>query len=137
MVGDVDRILRLVAALVVAVALVGVLVAVYNTRGARRREFAVLRALGAQRRTVLAMVMGESAAIALAGGLVGLALAGAGVLLGSASIRAETGVDLSALPGGRELALLAVVTLVGALAGLVPALSAYRTDAARHLSGPA
>ena len=132
-VGGVDQLLRVVAGLVVAVALAGVLVAIYNTMGARRKEFAVLRALGARRRAILALVMMESAAISLAGGLLGLALAGAGVWIGAGALRAQTGVTASAVPSGSELLLLLAVAAVGALAGLVPALAAYRTEAARHL----
>lgn len=132
-IGGVDQLLRVVAGLVVAVALAGVLVAIYNTMGARRKEFAVLRALGARRRAILALVMMESAAISLAGGLLGLALAGAGVWIGAGALRAQTGVTASAVPSGSELLLLLAVAAVGALAGLVPALAAYRTEAARHL----
>ncbi len=133
-VGGVDQLLRIVAGLVVAVALAGVLVAIYNTMGARRKEFAVLRALGARRRTILALVMMESAAISLAGGLLGLVLAGAGVWVGAGALREQTGVTASAMPGATELLLLLAVAAVGALAGLVPALAAYRTEAARHLN---
>lgn len=133
-VGDVDKVLRLVAALVVVVALVGVLVAIYNTMGARRREFAILRALGARRRTVLAMVMGESAAIAFGGGLLGMALALVGAWVARGPIQDQFGVAVSVAPGWGDLALLLGVAAVGALAGLVPALSAYRTEAARYLA---
>lgn len=133
LVGGVDRLLRLVAALVVAVALAGVLVAIYNTMGARRKEFAVLRALGARRRALLAMVMLESAALALAGGVLGLALAAAGAWLGGGAVQTHTGVAVAIAPGGAEALLLVAVTAVGAAAGLVPAWSAYRTEAARFL----
>ncbi len=132
-VGGIDQLLRVVAGLVVAVALAGVMVAISNTMSARRKEFAVLRALGARRSTILTLVMLESAAISLAGGLLGLLLAGAGVWIGAGALRAETGVTASALPGVGELLLLGAVAAVGALAGLVPALAAYRTEAARHL----
>ena len=133
--GNVDQVLRIVAGLVVVVAIAGVLVAVYNTMGARRREFAVLRALGAKRRTILALVTGESAAIALAGGVLGLVLAGLGAFLASGIVRERTGVQVSAWPGWDELVLLVAVTVTGAIAGLVPAGAAYRTEAARFLSG--
>ncbi len=132
-VGGIDQLMRVIAALVVAVALVGVMVAISNTMGARRREFAVLRALGAGRRALLTLVVLESAAISLAGGLLGLALAGGGVWLGAGALEAQTGVSVSALPGGPEGILLLATTAVGALAGLVPALAAYRTEAARWL----
>ena len=133
-IGNVNAALRIIAILVIVVALVGVLVALSNTMAARQREFAVLRALGARRRTVLALVVGESAAISLLGGILGLGLAGLGAWVAAARVRAETGVTVSAMPGVDDLLFLLVVTAVGALAGLVPAWRAYRTEAARALS---
>ena len=134
LVGTADRVLKWIGLLVMVVALVGVMVAIYNTMGARRREFAVLRALGARRSTVLGLVTAEAASIAALGGVLGLLLAG--VLLSAASgrVQAETGVALEVVPGFAELQLLVAVTAAGALAGLVPAWTAYRTEPARHLS---
>ena len=133
-IGQGDMVLRLITALIVVVALVGVMVALYNTMGARRREFAILRALGARRRTILGLVTGESAVIALLGGAFGLVLAGALIYAITDQVHAATGVRVTIAPGVAELQLLAAVTFAGALAGLIPALSAYRTEAAHYLS---
>lgn len=133
-VGNIDTVLRKIALMVVVVALVGVLVAIYNTMGARRKEFAVLRALGAKRRTILGLVTAESAAISLFGGLLGMVVAGVGVTLASDQIQEITGVALSPLPDLDDLQFLIAITFMGAIAGLVPAARAYRTEAARHLS---
>lgn len=129
-----DLILRWITALIVVVALVGVMVAIYNTMGARRREFAVLRALGAKRSTILGLVTCESAALALLGGCAGLGLAGILIYAVSGQVQMQTGVSLSPAIGIAELQLILAVTLAGAVAGLVPALSAYRTEAAHILS---
>jgi putative ABC transport system permease protein len=129
-----DRVLRAISALIVLVALAGVMVAIYNTMGARRREFAVYRALGARRRTLLGLVTAESAMIALAGGAFGLLLSALLVSFGASILQGTTGVSVSALPDAGDLWLLAAVTAAGALAGLVPAATAYRTEAARILS---
>ena len=134
LIGQGDLVLRLITALIVVVALIGVMVAIYNTMGARRREFAILRALGARRRTILGLVTGESAVIALFGGLVGLILAGGLIYAVTDQVHAATGVLVTVTPGIAELQLLAAVTLAGAIAGLIPALSAYRTEAAYYLS---
>ena len=133
-IGQGDMVLRLITALIVVVALVGVMVAIYNTMGARRREFAILRALGARRSTILGLVTGESAVIALLGGVVGLGLAGGLIYAVTDQVHAATGVRVTVVPGAAELQLLAAVTLAGAVAGLIPALSAYRTEAAYYLS---
>jgi putative ABC transport system permease protein len=134
LVGTADQVLRWVSLMVVVVALLGVMVAIYNTMGARRREFAILRALGARRRTLLGLVMAESALLALLGGIVGLGLSGILVMVAGDQVKEVTGVAVAALPGLPELLLLGAVTLAGALAGLVPAISAYRTETAHALA---
>jgi len=134
LVGTGDLVLRWISLLVVVVALLGVMVAIYNTMGARRKEFAILRALGARRRTLLGLVMSESALLALVGGLFGLLLSGILVTVVGGRLRDLTGVAVQAWPGTAELILLAAVTVAGALAGLVPAISAYRTETAHALA---
>lgn len=133
-VGTGDLVLRWISVLVVVVALLGVMVAIYNTMGARRKEFAILRALGARRRTLLGLVVSESALLGFFGGLLGLLLAGILVTLVGEQVRALTGVAVEAWPGLPELWLLLAVTVAAALAGLVPAMAAYRTETAHALA---
>ena len=134
-IGWVNKVLSLVAYLVVLVAAGSILASIYNTMNERRREFAILRALGARRRTVFAAIILESASIAAIGAVLGYAvyaliLAGASVV-----IRAETGVVLDVLKPGPVLfaAPLAMIAL-GILAGVIPALKAYSTDVASNLA---
>jgi putative ABC transport system permease protein len=132
--GWLNRVLALVAYLVVAVAAGSVLASIYNTMNERRREFAILRALGARRRTVFSAIVLEAAAI---GGLgVG---AGFGVYLAifaaaRAILRAQTGVVLEL--GFQPVLLAAPLGIVGlsVLAGLLPAFKAYSTDVASSLA---
>ncbi|MEZ6197295.1 MAG: ABC transporter permease [Planctomycetota bacterium] len=135
LVGNVDGIFLLVAVLVVVVAIVSVMVAIYNTMNERRREIAILRALGASRRRILSLVVLEAALVAAIGGLAGLILAHAGLAAGSARLAAVAGLEVRAatvLPV--EAALLGAVVLAAAAAGMIPAWKAYRTDVARHLA---
>ena len=118
-----------------AVSLAGILASLYNTMNERRREFAILRALGARRATVFAAVVSEAAAIAGVGALLGF-LVYAGVLAAAAyTIRAQTGVvlDLYAYHPVLWAAPVGIVAL-GAVAGLLPATKAYRTDVAENLA---
>src|SRR5690606_35760093 len=62
-----DRVLALVAYLVALVSAAGVLVAIYNSMAARRRDLAILRALGARRRTLFSVVVLEAAAVGALG----------------------------------------------------------------------
>jgi putative ABC transport system permease protein len=95
----------------------------------RRSEVGLRRALGATRRHVGAQFATESLLLAAAGGAVGVAL-GALVTLGYAESRGwTTVVPPLALAGG-----LAAAVLIGAVAGVYPALRAARlspTDALR------
>ncbi|MHC4937224.1 MAG: ABC transporter permease [Planctomycetota bacterium] len=134
--GWIVRVLELVAVLVVLVAAGTILASITNTMRERRREFAILRALGARRRTVFAAILLESTTLALLGAVVGFAVH-AGIVLAAASlVRAETGVVLTLADAHPALLLVPLgVTTLGALAGVIPARSAYGTDVANTLAG--
>lgn len=131
----VARVLELVAGLVLLVAGASVLTSLYNTMRERRRELAVLRALGARRSTVFAAVLLEAVAIAALGAVCGLLLHLALVAGAAAVVRAETGVHLAVLAWHPALAAVPLLTvLLGALAGVLPAWQAYTTDVAEGLA---
>ncbi len=132
--GWVVRVLGLVAYLVVAVAAGSILASLYNTMNERRREFAILRALGARRSTVFAAIVCEAGSIALLGALLGY-LVSFGILSAAAAVvRRETGVVLDPLAWHPALLLTPLGTVaLGALSGLLPAWKAYATDVAQNL----
>jgi putative ABC transport system permease protein len=133
--GWMGRVLTLVAYLVMVVAAAGILASVYNTINERRREFAILRAIGARRRTVFTAVVAEAAVIAGLGALAGYLVYIVIMTLAAGVVRAQTGVvlDLSNIHPALWLTPVAMIVL-GALAGMVPAAAAYRTDVAHHLT---
>jgi putative ABC transport system permease protein len=120
--------------LVTIVAAVGILVSIYNSVSARLREIAILRALGATRVRVLGLICLEAALIGLIGGFAGLVV---GHLLGwgvSAGIEAYLGEGINWWqPDALEGLYWAAVIVLAALAGLVPALKAYKTPVATNL----
>lgn len=130
-----DAVLTLVAWLVALVATGAVLASIYNSMSARRRDLAILRALGARRRTVFAAIVLEAATIAAGGMLVAYGFYFAIVAIASAVIQAQTGMVLDPFQPDSVLlwAPLAMIAL-GALAGIVPGLKAYRTDVATGLA---
>jgi putative ABC transport system permease protein len=134
-IGWVNRILAVVAYLVVFVAAGSILASIYNTINERKREFAILRALGARRKTVFSMIVLEAASIAALGSVCGYAVY-ASILSGVAIVvRAQTGVVLDVLQFHPALLLTpAVMIILGALAGVIPALKAYSTDVATNLA---
>jgi putative ABC transport system permease protein len=134
LIGSGDIVLRIISLLVVVVALIGVLVSLYNAMGARRKEFAILRALGASRRSIITIVSLESSIIAFMGAVFGVLLASLAALILATELHKFSGVTINVSLGVDEIYLIVIVTLAGALAGLIPALEAYRTEAAKQLS---
>jgi putative ABC transport system permease protein len=130
-----DRVLSFVSYLVVVVATASILASIYNSMNERRREIAILRALGAGRFTVFSAIVVESAAIAALGMLVAFAIYAAIVLVASTIIRAQTGVVID--PGKFHIVMAcapAGIIALAALVGVFPAIKAYRTDVASGLT---
>ncbi|MBK8247398.1 MAG: ABC transporter permease [Gemmatimonadetes bacterium] len=134
-IGWMNNVLAMVAYLVVVVAAGSILASIYNTMNERRREFAILRSLGARRSTVFSAIVLESATITAFGTLVGFLVYGAIIGAAAVIVRAQTGVVLDAFRFDWALVLTPIgMVIVGALAGLVPAFKAYRTDVASNLT---
>lgn len=131
----VDGLLRAVAALVLVSAALSILAALYNSMHGRRREIALLRALGARRAHVFGVVVLEAVLICLLGGAAGIALGHLGVAGAAPYVLDEVGVRLGL--GAADVALwgklAAGLVVLGLLAGLLPAWRAYRTPVARNL----
>jgi putative ABC transport system permease protein len=130
-----DRILGLISYLVVVVATASILASIYNSMNERRREIAILRALGARRSTVFSAIVLESAAIGALGMAIGFLVYGAIVVTASSIIRVQTGVVID--PTKFHWVLVAApagIIGLSALLGIFPALKAYRTDVASGLS---
>ena len=128
-------VLLLIALLVTIVAAVGILVSIYNSVSARLREIAILRALGATRARVLLLICVESVLIGLFGGLLGLL---AGHLLGgigSFYFDQYVGQGINWVHSDQwEWVYLVAVIVIALIAGLVPAMKAYRTPVATNLT---
>ncbi len=139
-VGNIDWAFLFITALVIIVALIGVMVALYNSLAERRREIAILRSLGAHRSKIFSIIALEAALTSFFGALFGVVLSKVLALVLKGFVLEKTGIEISvslwSVIGGVpvELGLLLVVTLVGALAGILPAIEAYRTDVAKNLS---
>lgn len=132
--GWVSKVLTLVAYLVMLVAAASILASLYNTMNERRREFAILRALGARRANVFSSIVLEATVIAGAGSIGGFLVYWAVFAFASLIVRQQTGVVLDVF--SMHFSLLAVpvgMTVLGALSGFIPAIKAYSTDVARNL----
>jgi putative ABC transport system permease protein len=133
--GMVEEALAVILTIVAVVVLLYVFVAMYGATLERKREIATMRALGARRARIMSIILTESSVLAAIGGVAGV-VGGHGIAYLGALLLAERGV-LVANPfafGMLEPVVLAGVILLGTLAGLLPAVLAYRTEVAENLA---
>jgi putative ABC transport system permease protein len=131
LIGVAERAMLAVSALVVLVGLAGLAAVVLASLGERRRELAILRALGASPLQVFLLLALESVLLGALGCVFGLALVQGGAALAGPWLQAQYGVVLSAgWPSAAEWTLLGGVMLAALVASLVPALLAYRRSLA-------
>ncbi|MCU0237923.1 MAG: ABC transporter permease [Pyrinomonadaceae bacterium] len=133
-VGWVVRILELVAYLVVIVAAFSILASIYNSINERRRDFAIMRALGAKRQTIFAVIILESAFTALIGAILGFLVYTIILSIAAYIVKNQTGVVINIFSFNWMLVLTPILmTIIGAISGLIPAFKAYQTDVAENL----
>lgn len=133
-VSNIDRVFLGIAAVVMVSSGVGIMLALYNSMSERRRQIAVLRVLGCSQMRVFGLIMTESAIIGVVGAALGGALAVGGAALVSAALQERLGLVVRPVFTAEWMLGVGVATiLLGALAGLVPAVMAYRTSVANSL----
>jgi putative ABC transport system permease protein len=135
LVGIGERGLLAVSALVSAVSLVGLVAVVLAGLNERRRELAILRAVGAGPRQVMLLLAFEGALLTAGGVLLGW-LACVALSWGLAGwVQARWGLTLRLQwPGPAERRLLGLLLAAGCLASLLPGWRAYRLALADGLS---
>ncbi|MDM0012758.1 ABC transporter permease [Variovorax sp. J22P168] len=134
-VGVAENALLLMSALVALVSLAGLVSVVMAGLGERRRELAVLRAVGASLRHVLALLALEGAFVTVLGIALGVVLAVLGIAGLSPWLQAQYGIALQlSAPTANEWMLLASLLAAGWIASLLPGVRAYRLSLADGLS---
>ncbi len=130
-----ENALLAVSALVALVSVVSLMAVVLAGLNERRRELAVLRAVGAGPRHVLAMLTLEGLWVTCAGVMVGVLLAQVGMAWLTPWLQQALGIRLQwAAPLPTQMGLAAAVLCAGWLASLGPAWRAYRLSLADGLS---
>lgn len=122
-----DVALSLVSGAVLVVGLLAMLIALYTALNERRREVAVLRAIGFHARQIFILFVLESTLISTVGAALGLTAAYGLLWALRAPVEAHFGIPLAMVGVSSRVSFYAcVVILAGALLGCVPAIRAYR-----------
>lgn len=130
-----ERALLAVSGLVALVSLASLMAVVLAGLNERRRELAVLRAVGAGPRQVLLLLAIEGALVTATGAALGALGAAAVVLLAGPWVQRQWGITLQAgAPTAAQWGLFVAVLAAGMLASLVPGWRAYRLSLADGLS---
>jgi putative ABC transport system permease protein len=144
--------------MICVVSALSILVGIYNSMNQRQHEIAVIRALGASRNKVMALMLCEAVLLALIGGLLGWFFGHVLNLAISPFVEAYTGVsigffdlapglNLELLPNAEklpafltqtsissELLIIPGLMMLAVIVGLYPAISAYKTDVSKALA---
>lgn len=133
--GTAERALQLISAMVVLLGMVSLVALLVSTLQERRREMAILRATGARPGYIAGLLVVEAVATSALACVLALSLLVVASLAGRGWVLANFGLSITHVwPDGRELAWVAGVLAISAVAGLVPALLAYRRTLADGLS---
>jgi putative ABC transport system permease protein len=134
LVGNVRTMLLVLTGLIIIVSGISIFVSIYNSMADRKREIAIMRALGARRGTVFSIIVAEAVLLCVLGWIVGTALGHALVFLAAPIVEARSDVLINPWSFEKEeLLLLPVILGLSILVGLLPGWTAYRVDVARGL----
>jgi putative ABC transport system permease protein len=135
LVGIAEKSLLAMGAMVFVVGLAGMVAVILAGLDERRRELAILRAVGAAPRHIMALLALEAALITLAGMLAGVLLTYGTTASLSAWAQSRFGIALRLEPpAAGEWAILGAMLAAGLVAGLLPGLRAYRLSLSDGLS---
>jgi putative ABC transport system permease protein len=129
-----EEILKAIAYLIALMSSLIILATLRNSMNERKRDFAILRCLGASRSFVTQVVLGQSLIIAFMGALGSFLIYFITSSLASYFIRKETGVMLEpfTLDFNAWYVFISIIFL-GLVSGIPAAISAYRVDISKNL----
>ncbi len=130
-VGIAESALVAVSAMVVVTALAGMMATLFSGLSARRREMAILRAMGASPRVIFGLLVFEAALISAVGAIFGTCLLYAGLVALQPILDTSLGIwiPISGL-GLRDVTVIGTVIAAGAIVSVLPAWRAYRMSLA-------
>jgi putative ABC transport system permease protein len=130
-----EKVLSLIASLVVVSSLLGMITIILSTLRQRQREISVLRAIGASPWFIFCLIEIEVLLITLGGIVLGLALLWIGLLIAQPFITDYYGLFIDTLPFTLStLSYCGIILLSALVMAFIPAIMAYRQSLAQGLS---
>jgi putative ABC transport system permease protein len=131
LVGTAETALSAVSGMVVVTALLGMVTMILTTLNERRREMAILRSVGARPLTILSLLVTEAGLLTFCGVALGTVLLYVALIALQPFIDRTYGLHIAIdPPTWDQLTVLAAIVAAGFVAGLLPALRAYRLSLA-------
>ncbi|MEZ9425268.1 ABC transporter permease [Vibrio lentus] len=122
-----EQALLIVSGFVVVAGLLGMLSSLLTSLQERRREMAILRAMGARPRHVFGLLISEASALTFLGITLGVAVLFALIAVVAPIVQQSYGINISiSAITPHEWKLLILVQVAGIIIGFIPAFSAYR-----------
>lgn len=123
--------LMVISAFVVVAGLLGMLSSLLTSLQERRREMAILRAMGARPKHIFVLLVSEASVLTFTGILTGVAVLYSLLFIAQPIIAQLYGLNIElSMISNHEWILLGLVQLAGMIIGFIPALSAYRQSLA-------
>lgn len=128
-VGYAETALQIISAFVVAIGLIGMMVAIYTSLETRRREMSILRAVGAGSKTIVFLLLSESFIISILGCILGYIFCYGAIIVARPFLLNEFGLLIPMISlQVYEYYYLIIVVLFSCIIGIVPAIKAYKNS---------
>ena len=122
-----EQVLLIISGFVLVAGLLGMLTTLLSTLNERRREMAILRAVGAHPSQIILLFMLETLCIVLAGCLVGIGTLYLLLLMVRPILLQQFGLSIAVTaPDSQQLVVLLSILLLGVIISLIPGYIAYR-----------
>ncbi len=133
-IGNVDELFIALGIAVLLSSGISILLSMHNSMAERRKQIALLRALGVARMRITGMILTEATLIGFAGAIGGCVLSLIGNAIASGALKARIGLVVDPTLDPRSTVIIVAGAIVlSALAGVLPAITAYRTSVADNL----
>ena len=133
MMGSGEQVWTYISYVVLGMTVLTILLFLYNSTLEKRRHMAIMRAIGAGRWRIFTIVILESAWVVALGSLLGIGLSFAISSLASWLISQQSTLSVILSFSWDYAVIIASVCAIGIVAAVLPAVSAYRTEIAKHI----